>query len=200
MTVDYTKSEGDDIKMKKLIFVILLASAFIGCRSVSTPRRAINDSGMMYSMVYDHENSPVYGATVFIDGRKRMESDLQGRFVMELKRGGRYRIKLEKPGYEVIEDTFTYDPMNVLYFKMVNTSQLILQAEEAMDQYAYAEAEALINRALKLEPNRPDVLYFLSIVFYYQGRNAEAITILEDLQSRGIGGEYITNFLNILSG
>jgi tetratricopeptide (TPR) repeat protein len=106
---------------------------------------------------------------------------------------------LEKSGYELLEDTFTYDPMNVLYFKMVNASQLVSQAEEAMEQYAYKGAEELINRALNLEPNRPDILYFQSIVLYYQGRKAEARELLENLQNRGIDGDYIKDFLNKLS-
>jgi tetratricopeptide (TPR) repeat protein len=185
--------------MKKIILALSLVVLLIGCRSVSKPKRAIQDSGMMYAMIYDYENTPVYGVAVFIDKKKYTESDLQGRFVLEFKKNGKYTIRLEKSGYELIEDTFTYDPMNVLYFKMVNASQLVSQAEEAMEQYAYKGAEELINRALILEPNRPDVLYFQSIVLYYQGRKAEARVILENLQSRGIDGDYIKDFLNKLS-
>jgi len=185
--------------LKKIIFVLSLAALLTGCRSVSTPKRAIQDSGMMYAMIYDYENTPVYGVAVFINGKKYTESDLQGRFVLEFKKNGKYAIKLEKSGYELIEDMFTYDPMNVLYFKMVNASQLVSQAEEAMEQYAYKGAEELINRAHNLEPNRPDILYFQSIILYYQGRKAEAKVILENLQSRGINGEYINGFLNKLS-
>jgi len=185
--------------MKKIIFMLSLAALLAGCRSISTPKRAIHDSGMMYAMIYDYENTPVYGATVFINKKKYTESDLLGRFVLEFRKGGKYTVRLEKTGYELIEDTFTYDPMNVLYFKMVNASQLVSQAEESLEQYAYIGAEELINRALNLEPNRPDILYFQSIVLYYQGRKTEARVILENLQSKGIDGEYIKALLNKVS-
>ncbi|MDR0455444.1 MAG: hypothetical protein LBH20_02010 [Treponema sp.] len=185
--------------MNKIILVLSLAALLADCRSISVPKRAIQDAGMIYAMVYDYENTPVYGVTVFIDGKKYTESDLQGRFVLEFRKGGKYTIRLEKSGYELIEDTFTYDPMNVFYFKMVNASQLLSQAEEAMEQYAYMEAEELINRMLNLEPNRPDILYFQSIVLYRQGRKAEARVILENLQSGGIDGKYIKEFLDKLS-
>ena len=185
--------------MRKLIIILSMVAALTGCKSASAPKRAINDSGMMYAMVYDYENTPVSGASIFINGKKYIETDLQGRFILEFRKGGEYTIRVEKLNYEVLEDTFSYDPMNVLYFKMINASQLLSQAEEALDQYSYAEAELFIGRALALEPNRPDLLYFQSIVFYRQERNDEARAILESLLYNGMKGDYIIEFLKLLT-
>ena len=184
------------MKVKQLVLLIFLSILLSGCRSTAAPARAINNAGMMYAMLYDYDSTPVNGASVYIDGKKRIESDMQGRFILEFKKSGEYSIRIEKPGYETIEDTFTYDPMNVLYFKMANASQLLVQAEEALDQYLYSEAEELVNRSLQLEPTKPEILFFQSIVFYQQGRHREAQVILFDLQSQGVHGEYITEFLN----
>jgi tetratricopeptide (TPR) repeat protein len=145
-------------------------------------------------MIYDWENTPVNGVSVFINGQKYVESDIQGRFVLEFKKNGEYAIKLEKSGYEIIENAFTYDPMNVLYFKMANASQLLTEAENALDQRLYEEAETYLERALKLEPFRPDIRYLKSILLYLQNRKDEAKEILDALQGQGISGDSITNF------
>ena len=185
--------------MRKIIAIIFIAALLLGCKTVSAPKRAINDSGMVYAMVYDYENSPVSGAAISIDGKKYIESDLQGRFILEFKQKGEHTIKVEKPNYEVIEEIFTYDPMNVLYFKMINSSQLLTQAEESLDQNAYKDAEAFVGRALALEPNRQDILYLQCVILYFQNRKAEAKIILEGLQNRGINGEHIEGLLKRLS-
>lgn len=174
-----------------LFFVVLLVS----CKTASVPKRAVNDSGMMYAMVYDSENTPVSGASVYIGEKKYVESDIQGRFILEFKKEGEYAIKLAKKGYEDIEEIFKYDPMNVLYFRMVNANQLVALAETSLDEYAYRDAEGYLDRALALEPYRIDVLYLKSVTFYLQQKKAEARSILEYLLSTGINEPYVTDLL-----
>jgi hypothetical protein len=179
--------------------VLLFPLLFIAACGTSPPKRAMNDSGMMYGMVYDYENSPVSAVAVYIDGKKYIETDIQGRFVMEFAKSGEYTIKLVKSGYEEVEEVFSYDPLNVLYFKMVNANQLVSMAEGALERYAYRDAENFLDRALGLEPLRPDILYLKSIVLYFQGRNGEARLILESLREQGIVGEYVSDLLNRVS-
>jgi tetratricopeptide (TPR) repeat protein len=185
------------MKRKTTLFYLAVVLVICACKT-SAPIRAMDDSGMMYAMVYDWENIPVSGASVYIDGKKQIETDIQGRFVLEFRKGGEYHVRLVKNGYEQVEETFTYDPMKVLYFKMVNAAQLLSYAEEALDEQAYPEAEALLNRALTLEQARPDLLYLRSVVLYYQGRNDEAKLILESLRARGIAGDHISEFMRAL--
>ena len=188
-----------DMKAKRIFLLIVPILLILGCKSAASPKRAINDAGMMYAMLYDYENSPISGASIYINGKKLIESDAQGRFILEFKTGGEYSIRAEKSGYETVEDVFTYDPMNVLYFRMINAPQLMVKAEAALEQYAYAEAEELVNRALKLESGKPEILFLQSIVFYKQGRKAEARAILLDLHGRFLNGDYITDFLTMVS-
>jgi hypothetical protein len=177
-------------------FVILLAS----CKTVSTPKRAINDSGMMYAMVYDAENTSVNGVSVYVNGKKYVESDIQGRFILELRKNTEYNIQLSKKGYEDILETFAYDPLNVLHFRMINANHLIKLAETALNEYSYVNAEKYLNRALALEPHRIDALYLKSITLYLQQKNGEAKTILEDLQSIGVREAYVTELLAKIVG
>jgi len=139
----------------------------------------------MYAMIYDNENTPVTGVTVYLNGKFIVESDIQGRFILERLKNGVYSVKLVKKGYEIIEETFKYDPMQVLYFKMINASQLLVMAETALDNNEFADAENLLNRALLLEPNRPDILFLKSITCFLQKRNKEAVEILESLIKSG---------------
>jgi tetratricopeptide (TPR) repeat protein len=179
------------IALLLLGFVMALAS----CKTISTPKRAINDPGMMYAMVYDAENTSVNGVSVYINGKKYVESDIQGRFILELKKNEEYSIQLSKKGYEDIQETFAYDPMNVLHFRMVNANHLIKLAETSLNEYSYGEAERYLNRALTLEPHRIDALYLMSITLYLQQKKAEARTILERLQSIGVNEAYVTELL-----
>jgi hypothetical protein len=179
--------------------VLLFPLLFIAACGTPPPKRAMHDSGMMYGMVYDYENIPVSAAAVYIDGEKYIETDIQGRFVMEFAESGEHIIKLVKNGYEEVEEVFQYDPFRVLYFKMVNVNQLVSMAEGALERYAYRDAEPFLDRALLLEPLRPDILYLKSIVLYFQGKKSEARVLLEFLQELGIEGEYISELLKRVS-
>jgi tetratricopeptide (TPR) repeat protein len=81
--------------------------------------------------------------------------------------------------------------MDVLYIKIINASQLARLAEDALDRRDYAEAETLLERALKLEPSRPDLLYLRSVIFYLEHDLPRSKAVLEGLLARGVGGEPI---------
>ncbi|MDR0656351.1 MAG: hypothetical protein LBG22_08575 [Treponema sp.] len=170
-----------------VLFFVLTASS---CKSAA-PKRTFAGEILIYGMVYDYEGSPVNGAEIFIDGKKISESDIQGRFVLELKKTGDHRVGIFKEGYESIEQTLAHDPMDILYIKVINASQLARLAEDALDRRDYAEAETLLERALKLESSRPDLLYLQSIVFYLEHDLPRSKAVLEGLLARGIGGEPI---------
>jgi tetratricopeptide (TPR) repeat protein len=163
-----------------LLSIILLASCQIG-----KPIKRLSNEGFMYAMIYDYENTPVTGVMVQLNRRKIADSDIQGRFILERMKKGEYKIKLTKKGYETFEEVFRYDPLQVLYFKMINASQLLVLAETALDNTEFANAENYVNRALLLEPNRSDILFLKSIICFLQSRNTEAAGILENLIKSG---------------
>lgn len=153
--------------------------SMISCQSGKPIKRLSND-GFMYAMIYDHENVPVSGVTVYINSSRKAESDIHGRIILESIKKGRYAIKLTKKGYEELVEVFQYEPMNVLYFKMINTRQLTVLAEYAIDNGDYIEAQEYINRALAIEPLRQDILFLKSINYYLQGNYTNALEILEN--------------------
>jgi len=185
------------INKTKILLIILLV-LFSSCQNIK-PIKRLSNEGFMYAMIYDYENTPVAGVAVYLDGKLIVESDIQGRFVFEKMKSGTYSVKLVKKGYEVLEETFKYDPMQVLYFKMVSASQLLVTAETALDNGEFADAENLLNRALLLEPNRPDVLFLKSIISYLQKRDKEAVEILEGLIKSGSTDPSVARLLEIIN-
>jgi len=179
-------------------FLLLLLFFFASCQNAK-PIKRLSNEGFLYAMIYDNENTPVSGVSVYLNGKLIVESDIQGRFVLEKMKKAAYSVKLIKKGYETLEETFTYDPMQVLYFKMINASQLLVVAETALDNYEFADAENRLNRALLLEPNRPDVLFLKSITCFLQKRNKEAVEILEGLIKSGSTDPSVSRLLEIIT-
>ena len=185
-------------KSIRVFFILALSISFVSCKTANQ-HRAYYNAGLMYAMIYDHDNNPVNSVTIYVDNKKYVEADIQGRFILDLKKNGEYLIKLTKKGFEDIDQTFQFDPMNVLYFKMINTSQLLQLAEDAMDKYHYNEAETFLKRALIIEQSRPDVLYLLTIALHLQSKTNEAKEVLETLIDLGFTDTYVIELLKKIS-
>jgi len=177
---------------KLLSCVILGITLLVSCKG--TPVSLTNE-GIMYAMIYDFDNTPVSAVTVYINDKRVADSDIQGRFILDRMEKGEYSIRLTKRGYETLEEQFYYEPLYVLYFKMISTSQLVAFAETALDKGEFNAAENYINRALVIEPNRPDILFLKSITYYLQARNDEAVEILENLIMSGSNAPPISQLL-----
>ena len=172
------------MKALRYIMALLFIALLISCQS-GKPVRRLSDDGFMFAMIYDQSGSPVSGATVYLNGRRTVVSDIQGRFVLESMKRGSYKILLVKSGYEILEEEFQYLPMQVLYLKMTNTAALIELAENALDRRDLGEAEHYIERALAVEPMRPDIEFLSAIVYYLQGRLDRAAEVLGGMIARG---------------
>jgi len=183
--------------IRKLLFCFLITVVFISCQT-GKPLGRITDDTFMYAMIYDNDNTPVNAVTVFINGIRKGESDIQGRFILDNMTKGEYTIRLVKRGYETFEERFHFDPLLVLYFKIINTQQLVTLAEAAMDTGDYNTAQGFINRALAIEPNRPDILFLSGVNHYLQGQRTQAIRILENLVRSGSTEPAVTRLLEII--
>jgi tetratricopeptide (TPR) repeat protein len=130
-------------------------------------------------------------AGIYVDETLNGTSDVQGRYMLDLKTGRTYRIRISKEGYETAEQEFQFDPTYVLYFQIGNAVQFLQLAEDQMDDGFYDNALSWLDRSLSLEPNRTDSLYLKSIALYKVGRAAEANSILEGLARNLPDAEYI---------
>ncbi|MDL2228711.1 hypothetical protein LJC14_00500 [Treponema sp. OttesenSCG-928-L16] len=181
-----------------LLALLLASAALMSCKSGGALKRD-NRDGMMYGMIYDHENIPVSGVKVFINGDELIESDAQGRFVLLPGKSDVSEIRLFKDGYEEVRDFFTFDPMDVLYFKMINASQLLTLAEDALNQRRYGEAELLLSRSLLLDPYRPDTLFLTGITAYLRKDYTAARNAMMFMLSLGYDKTYVRALLEAIA-
>ncbi|MCL2128900.1 MAG: tetratricopeptide repeat protein [Treponema sp.] len=188
--------KSKDIRVLLILTVLLLLLS--SCKTTQS-KRAMNNPGIIYAMVYDGNYKPISGVSVLINDKKITESDIQGRVVFDMNKTADYTITLEKKGYESITETIKYDPLNALYFKMIDTVELTNLADNAIEQKNYIAAHEYLDRALALDPSLPDALFLKSIVFYLQNKNNEAMLILENLMSLGLKDEYIIDFYRRMS-
>lgn len=176
--------------MHTIFFGIALSILAVSCSSVKA--KPIHDmDGIMYGMIYDFDNIAVNGVKVSVDDKKVGESDIQGRFILSSGKGGEHTISLHKEGYEAILQTFNFDPMNVLYFKMINTAQLTSLAESALDIGSYDTAMAYLDRAAVLGNGRSDILFLQAIVFYRKGDYVAADAKILEIEKQGGSDESV---------
>lgn len=184
--------------MRVKFTVFLISTVFIGsffavsCSSVKS--RPIHDmDGIMYGMIYDFDNIAVSNVQVFVNDKKIGESDIHGRFILSSRKGGDYGITLKKPGYEDVNQTFSFDPMNVLYFKMINTTQLITLAEAALDTNSHNEALAFLDRAAEIGNSRCDILFLQAIILYQKAEYEVAAEKILEIEEQGYTDESVNS-------
>jgi len=171
------------------LLIVIIAVSFSSCNSIKG--RVATDEGIMYAMIYDYDNIPVSGVVVKANEKEIVKSDVHGRFILDFKKTGEYKIELSKKGYETLTQNFEYNPMNVLYFKLITAEQLVALAEEEMDKFCYEEAEKYIQRAYLLEPLRADIIYLKSINLVLQKKYIEAKKVFKELKEKGYSSKYI---------
>ena len=171
------------------LFILVFAIFVLSCSSAKGS--AATDKGIMYAMIYDHDNIPVSGVVVKVNEKEIVKSDVHGRFILDLKKGGEYKIALVKKGYEPLNQNFEYDPMNVLYFKLITVDQLVMLAEEELYKFCYEEADKYLQRAYALEPLRLEVIYLRSVSLVLQEKYVEAKNVFNELKGNGYKSKYM---------
>ena len=186
-----------DFRFSITFFSIIFLLLPVSCSSVKGAKR-ISGEAVMYGMVYNNENMPVSNAEVIVDGKSIGITDAQGRFVLTSKQRKEFTITLKKPGYETVEGSFRFEPMDVIHMVMVNADQLVKLAEAAMDEGRYREVIAFCDRALDLNLERADAYYIKAISLIRLKEYGRARYILEELEKQLGEREYIRRILEEL--
>lgn len=187
--------------MIRKILVLVLVCSFWGCQSTSVKNVKYKDTNpVLYGMVYDYDNSPVPDAEIYVNEQYITRSDVQGRFMItsSAKRNEKLLVRVEKDTFEAVEDSFLNDPMNVMYFRLPNASQLLALAEDSTEKHLYEEAIEYLERGHKLAPHRSDISYLRCIVLYKQGKTNDAISELKALRKTETNNVYLEEFIKKL--
>ena len=186
-----------DFKLAKIWISVIILIVFASCSSVKGNKKPSGEA-IMYGMVYNEENTPVSNAEVFIDGKTTTFTDTQGRFMFISKQRDDFNLTLVKAGYETVNETFRFEPMDVIHIVMVNADQLLNQAELSMAEGRYHDVLDFCDRALALNSERIDASYLKALSLIHLREFELARIILEELRKTSGERDYIRNVLDKL--
>jgi tetratricopeptide (TPR) repeat protein len=170
--------------------IFLLALLSCATETRKTPYEFKN--APLIGMVYDRENKPCAGASVFIDEIEKASTDINGRFAVPGLSRGTHTVAVKKEGYEKEEFTFEFlSRSQVVYLRVYSFDQLLDEAEDAIAERSWAEAADLIERANAVKPDDPVGLYLEAVLFNEQKQYHEAKGRLERILSLGYNELYV---------
>jgi hypothetical protein len=182
--------------MKKHNCFLIIIAVVLLCSCASGPKTK-HKSQALYGMIYDRDNRPVSGADIYVNGKYRASSDIQGHFIINpIKPRAQYAIRVVKPEWEEIETTVSFmDPSHVLYLHIFSGDQLLAEAETAIGNKNWNGAEAFLSRALAAGAETLPAEYLRAIIARGQGQYGEAYSILKKLTETETNIPYLWLFL-----
>jgi tetratricopeptide (TPR) repeat protein len=153
-------------------------------------------SAPLFGMIYDDDNQPCANAKLIIDGQQGPVTDIRGRFLLpDLSRGG-HTLVVQKEGFEELTVNFEFlNKTDVLYLKTISFPQLLKMAERALEDRKWAEADAYLVRAEKLNPGDTVFLYLRAVQAYKTEKFPEAVGYLNAIIEKGARDAYVYLFL-----
>lgn len=173
-------------KVRIIFYALVILFFFNSCKSTK-----VDNPNSIYVMIYDYENKPVKGMAIYLDNKLLGLSDINGRFIFELKDTEEHLVELKNDEYEVIQDKIVYEKLLVLYYKVGNIKQLINLAQKELDIKKYENALSYIQRAETIDPEREDVLYLKAVIYYKMGNKQMALETLNKIKVTSENSEYI---------
>ncbi|MBN2323959.1 MAG: carboxypeptidase-like regulatory domain-containing protein [Spirochaetes bacterium] len=170
----------------------ILLIALLSCATESGKTPYDFKTAPLIGMLYDRENKPCAGASVFIDGIEKASTDINGRFAVPGVSRGTHTVAVKKEGYEKEEFTFEFlSRSQVVYLRVYSFDQLLDEAEAAIAERSWAEAEDLIERAKAVRRDDPVGLFLEAVLFNEQKQYHEAKERLERIIDLGYREPYV---------
>jgi tetratricopeptide (TPR) repeat protein len=180
-------------KTVSLIFASLL---LLSCVSQDKVDIINFESAPLFGMIYDDDNQPCAAAGLTVDGKTGPTTDIRGRFLIPDLRRGEHTISVKKDGFEELSLTFQFmNKTDVLYVKVVSFTQLLSQAERALEERKWSDAAGFLARAEKLYPGDAYYLYLRAVEAYKTGKFEEAVRHLNAILEKGAREPYVYLFL-----
>jgi hypothetical protein len=168
----------------------------LSCATASNQDPLHFESAPLFGMIYDLDNKPCPGISLTMDGTQKATSDIDGRFVLLALKPGPHAVTASGADYETVQLSFNFvNQTQVLYVKLVSFDQLLAQAQDALGQKKWRDAESLLKRAAAIHDTNTVLVYLRAILDYQQGDAASAASRLEALTSGGTSIPYVYLFL-----
>lgn len=171
------------------IIIILL-----GCQTNGVPRQIKFQTAPLMGMVYDAYNNPCNNASIKIDDKIAVVSDVNGHFVIPSLRKGSHTIVVTKDGFKdtILEFDFT-DRKQVLHMTLFSFQFYIDQAQIFMDQNRWSAAQQALVEAEELNPDDPRLIFLRALLLYnLKDWEASKVTLLSMLEE---GREFASVYL-----
>jgi hypothetical protein len=148
-------------------------------------------------MIYDGENRPVNNAAIYVDGKYRSSSDINGHFIITgLKAKVHFAVSAQKQGFETVQAEAAYtDPSHVLYLRMLSGENLLKGAEDAIGEKRWADAETLLERAEQAGAERDLTRYLKAILACGREDYAGALALLRSVTESQYSAPYVYLFM-----
>jgi tetratricopeptide (TPR) repeat protein len=150
----------------------------------------------LYGMIYDRDNKPVNNVMIYLEDRFAALSDIHGHFsIPNIKNGKDYRITAKKEHYEEESIAFHYAAMeDVLYISMYHRDQLVEEAEKALKEKNWHNAEIYLSRAEKTNAGSASA-YLRGIMAFQKEDYEQALSVLTGLAEQEKTAPYLHLFI-----
>lgn len=177
--------------MQKNFCFVFLSLLFFSCASSKVEKTSFN------GMIYDANNEPVVGVNIIIDEKHQTISDMYGRFYIDnLLISQDYSLTASKKDYETICFPFEFQNITqIAYITMYSSSQLLSEAEKALQENNIQNAKSFISRAEKCAGKTISSQYLTAILLYKSNNITEALNILNEISIHGDNNPYIYLFM-----
>ncbi|MGO9409228.1 MAG: carboxypeptidase regulatory-like domain-containing protein [Spirochaetia bacterium] len=186
---------------KAAVALLLLAVTLVSCASQNRGDPSAFDRAPLFGMIYDEDNQPCPGVNLGVDGKDSdqetgLVSDIRGRFVVPDLQRGKHVVIARKEGFEDLSvEVLFLNKTDVLFLRMVSFGQLLTSAEKALGERKWAEADAFLTRAEKLDAGDGVLLYLRAVRAYKIGMWQEAVVFLNIVLDKGIKEPAVYLFL-----
>ena len=179
----------------KFILLFLFALTAISCKTAEFGFKVVDINGM----IYDFSNRPVAFCEISLGRWYKGTSDINGRFTLSKVPLGKYKLSVYKNGHESYSDEASVKQKGqIIYIRLPSQNQLLGLADEALSANNFSIAEEMAERALRINENNIESLFYCAVVKFRQRQYAGAMDFLEKAKRLGSRDIYIEKFISQL--
>ena len=175
--------------MIKTLFLFFFLVFIVSCSTLD-PIHLKSDlnKSMLSGKIISEDGLPLEGVLVKLNDIQKTNSDINGKFLFNFLRFGKYTITFSKKDFAPTDYSFKYNFKNrklpFIKIKMQSMNFLVNEGFEYLKEQNYAEAEKIIAKLKKINSKEEIVLYLQATKFYLEENYTEAMPILEKLKSK----------------
>ena len=180
----------------KIFLAMTFAAALLGsCKTAEFGFKVFDVNGM----VYDFANRPVPHYELALGKTHKGITDINGRFTLQKAPVGNYILTGSKAGFESYHDEVAIKERGqIIYIRIPSQNQLLGMVDEALTANNFVLAEELAERALLIDENNIETLFYYAVVSFRQSNFETAISLLESAVDLGTKDIYTEKFLAVL--